>query len=83
MFQSLAQLISSFAIFIHTKFQIQVYQLNIFTDFNVEIGFRKGTKVAVTSWSSPFFYLSFLTQVEHQCTIEYLKTLQISEYLRI
>lgn len=49
MFQSLAQLISSFAIFIHTKFQIQVYQLNIFTDFNVEIGFRKGTKLAVTS----------------------------------
>lgn len=74
MFQSLAQPISSFAIIIHTKFQIRVYQLNIFTDFNVEIGVWKGTKVAVTSWSSPFFfYLSFLTRVEHQCTIKYLR----------
>lgn len=46
---------------------------NICTDFNVAIGVWKETKVAVTSWSSPSFYLSFLTQVEHQCTIKYLK----------
>lgn len=57
MFQSPAQLISKFAIFIHTKFQTQVYKWNIFTDFNVEIGFWKETKVAVTRWSSLLHFL--------------------------
>lgn len=53
---------------------------NICTDFNVAIGVWKETKVAVTSWSSPSFYLSFLTQVEHQRTIKLCRSLNISAF---